>query len=165
MCQGSTACWGFPPTPLTLKGVAPRPLCCLLPNTVSCILYPASVLPTAPKVIFQSFLPTGDGHGSPVPNSMSTKSSKTMGRLRDKNGWTTLFPFKCLTQTGKGQDWQGWAPGPHPPQNTARVSTPHLVSGIFGVHSHSHVSQHCLDPGCCHHHLLVAVWSDRRLCV
>ena len=35
---------------------------------------------------------------SPVPNSMSTKSSKTMGRLRDTNGWITLFPFRCWGQ-------------------------------------------------------------------
>lgn len=41
---------------------------------------------------------------------------------------------------------------------------PHLVSGIFGVHSYGHISQHCLDPCCCHHHLLIALWGDRRPC-
>lgn len=82
---------GFPPTPLMPKGMAPTPLCCLLPG----FLYPAPVLPAGLKIHFQSSLPTGHGRCSPVPNSMSTKSSKTMGRLRDKNGWTTHFPFKC----------------------------------------------------------------------
>ena len=41
---------------------------------------------------------------------------------------------------------------------------PHLVSGVFGVHSYSHISQHRLDPSGCHYHLVVAVWGDRRPC-
>lgn len=40
----------------------------------------------------------------------------------------------------------------------------HLVSGIFGVYSYGHISQHCLDPCCCHHHLLIAFWGDKRPC-
>lgn len=49
---------------------------------------------------------------SPVPNSMSTKSSKMTGRLRGTNGWVTLFPFRCWGQREMPKTHEGLCPPP-----------------------------------------------------
>lgn len=60
----------------------------------------------------------------PVPNSMSTKSSKTMGRLRDTNGWITLLPFRCWGQRETPETASGL--GPTPPTQGPDFLTPKL---------------------------------------
>lgn len=70
----------------------------------------------------------------PVPNSMSTKSSKTMGRLEDTNGWITLaLQVLGTEETPRNAQWAGpdsllrrvlisWTPKLHPQgQKAARA--------------------------------------------